>query len=58
MLSMLLKVLGISIFHVHILYITGKCICANFSLEIGRNIPENCWLKNKENTAAEATLQH
>lgn len=55
---MLLKVLGISIFHVHILYITGKCICDNFSLEIGRNIPENCWLKNKENTAAEATLQH
>lgn len=29
-----------------------------FSLEIARMIPENCWLKNKENTAAEATLQY
>lgn len=42
----------------YILYITDKCVCADISLETGRTIPETCWLKTKENTAAEATLQH
>lgn len=33
-------------------------VCTDISLETGRTTHDNCWIKNKENTAAEATRQH